>query len=93
MFSWQAVDLNDGKVVIFDESIESELRPEAIAASASIPLIFMPINIDDMSLVDGGVFANLNMGESVVRCREAGFEDKDIIVDTILIYEIVPTID
>lgn len=55
-FSWQSVDLNSGKVVMFDESTPMAVRNKAVASSASIPAAFEPVNIDDYWLVDGGVF-------------------------------------
>jgi len=37
-----------------------------------------------MLLVDGGVFITVNVGDPIDRCREDGFEDKDIIVDILM---------
>ena len=34
-----------------------------------------------MTLVDGGCLYPINIFDAVNRCREAGFDDKDIIVD------------
>ncbi len=50
-----ATDLNNGKVVYFSEG---ELFKPVIA-SASIPVIFQPVKINDISYVDGGVLDNL----------------------------------
>ena len=60
---------------------------DAIQASASIPGFFEPVNMDGYVLVDGGIFTNLNVHESVIKCREKGFKDKDIIVDVILCFD------
>jgi predicted acylesterase/phospholipase RssA len=46
--SIQSVDLNTGKVIIFDESVPENLRAKAILSSASIPGFFPPVKIDDM---------------------------------------------
>lgn len=43
MYSWQAVDLNTGRVVIFDETVPEEFRAIAVKASASIPGFFSPV--------------------------------------------------
>ena len=64
-----------------------EIRPKAVCSSGSIPGIFQPIQIDDLYLVDGGVFTNLDLGEAIVRCREQVERDEDIIVDVILCFE------
>jgi predicted acylesterase/phospholipase RssA len=42
----QAVDLNNAEIVIFDETTPQEQIPDAITASASIPIIFPPVTID-----------------------------------------------
>jgi NTE family protein len=50
-----ATDLNNGKPVYFSSG---ELL-EPVIASASIPVIFQPVKINDISYVDGGVLDNL----------------------------------
>lgn len=46
-----ATDLNEGKKVVFSKGSVAE----AVRASISIPGIFVPVQIDGMLLVDGGV--------------------------------------
>ena len=60
---------------------------QAIRATASIPVFFEPVYIDGSVLVDGGVYTNLNVHEAILRCREHGFADKDIIVDVIMCFD------
>lgn len=74
-FSWQAVDLNTGSVVIFDETVPDELKHLAVLASASLPGFFSPVQIGDMLLVDGGTYENLDLAEAIVKCRKLGAED------------------
>jgi NTE family protein len=50
-----ATNLNDGKVVYFSEG--DLFAP--VVASASIPVLFQPVKINDISYVDGGVLDNL----------------------------------
>ena len=50
-----ATDLNDGRAVYFSKG---DLFCPVIA-SASIPVLFQPVKIDDISYVDGGVLDNL----------------------------------
>lgn len=83
-FTFQSVDLVTGKVVMFDETIPMEIRNKAVRSSCSIPSVFPPVNIDDYWLVDGGLFQNLALGDPIERCREDGFDDKDIVVDIIM---------
>lgn len=61
----QAVDMNTGNVVIFDETTPHDKMAEAMRASAAIPIIFEPVLMDDMVLVDGGVFTNLDLNEAI----------------------------
>ena len=79
--------MNTGKVVIFDETMPQEMISEAICSSASIPGAFAPTIIDSMTLVDGGLFTNLDLDEAVTKCREEVDNDEDIIVDIILIMD------
>jgi NTE family protein len=50
-----ATDLNNGKAVYFSKG--DIFGP--VMASASIPVLFQPVKIDDISFVDGGVLDNL----------------------------------
>ena len=51
-FCCVATDLNSGTTVTLDGKTKVV---DAVAASSSIPAIFKPVFIDDMTLVDGGV--------------------------------------
>jgi NTE family protein len=50
-----ATDLNNGKAVYFSKGDIFE----PVMASASIPILFQPVKINDISYVDGGVLDNL----------------------------------
>ena len=69
----QAVDINTGEVVVFDESVREEERVDAVVASASIPGVFPAIDVGGKVLVDGGLYTDLDMNEAVLKCREFGF--------------------
>jgi NTE family protein len=60
-----ATDLNNGKAVYFSEG--NLLDP--VIASASIPVLFQPVKIDDISYVDGGVLDNLPLRPIEKKCR------------------------
>jgi len=49
--------------------------------------MFPPVYLDDMVLVDGGVFTNLDLNEAISKCREHGFADEDIIVDVVMCFD------
>jgi NTE family protein len=60
-----ATDLNNGKAVYFSEG--DLLDP--VIASASIPVLFQPIKINDISYVDGGVLDNLPIRPIENKCK------------------------
>jgi NTE family protein len=60
-----ATDLNNGKAVYFSEG--DILDP--VIASASIPVVFQPVKIDNISYVDGGVLDNLPIRPIENNCR------------------------
>jgi NTE family protein len=60
-----ATDLNNGKAVYFSEG--KLLDP--VIASASIPVLFQPVKINNISYVDGGVLDNLPVKPIENKCR------------------------
>ena len=44
-------------------------------------------------LVDGGTFTNLDLSEAIIKCRERGFDDEDIIVDVIMCFDKVVEVE
>lgn len=60
-----ATDLNNGRAVYFSQG---DLFCPVIA-SASIPVLFQPVKIDDISYVDGGVLDNLPVRPIENKCR------------------------
>lgn len=57
---------------------------ESVFASCIIPFAFGQVQIGNKTLLDGGVKWKLDVLSPVRRCKELGFEEKDIIVDMIL---------
>jgi NTE family protein len=60
-----ATDLNNGKPVYFS----SGRLIDTVIASASIPVLFNPVIIDNVSYVDGGVLDNLPIKPLENKCR------------------------
>jgi NTE family protein len=60
-----ATDLNNGKAVYFSKGDIFD----PVIASASIPVLFQPVKIDDISYVDGGVLDNLPVRPIEDKCR------------------------
>lgn len=83
--AFQSVNINDGKVYSFDETMDPKLQGETVAASASIPIVFQPTDsIGDLQLVDGGIYSDLNLQDAINKCREVTDKDENIIVDVIM---------
>jgi len=83
----KAVDLMTGDITVFDETIPQEEFGAAVTASASVPVFFSPTKVGNDLYIDGGAFSNLEIEEGIHKCREQGFEDKDIVVDIILCFD------
>ena len=60
-----ATDLNNGKAVYFSKGDIFD----PVMASASIPVLFQPVKINDISYVDGGVLDNLPIRPIENDCR------------------------
>ena len=71
-YACNAVDLISGKEVVFEKG---ELY-KALRATMSLPVVFEPVRMDDMLLVDGGVLNNV----PVETAKKLGAE-KTILVD------------
>lgn len=50
-------------------------------SSASIPVVFPPVEIEDLLLVDGGNFQSILVGDPIDRCIADGVEESNIIID------------
>lgn len=61
-----ATDLNNGRAVYFSEGN----LVDPVIASASIPVLFQPVKIDDVSYVDGGVLDNLPLKPIENKCEK-----------------------
>lgn len=81
-----SVELNAGQVILFDESLTLEERVDAIISSAAVPFAFPYEVIDSQALVDGSLFSTISIGDPIARCREEVENDSDIIVDVIMCY-------
>jgi len=60
-----ATDLNNGRAVYFSKGDIFD----PVIASASIPVLFQPVKIDDISYVDGGVLDNLPVKPIEDKCH------------------------
>ena len=70
------MNINDGKVYSFDETMDPNLYSEMVAASASVPVAFKPTDtISNYQLVDGATFSELNMQDAIEKCREIDPDD------------------
>ena len=63
--SIMSCDLQNGQVVIFDETMSNEDRVDGIIASTSIPFAFPPVELEDMLLIDGSMYSALSIGDPI----------------------------
>ena len=85
-FVISSVNVETGEYVQWtkDDLILEEM-PDAAVASASIPFVFPPHNWKSKGVfMDGGTVYNINMEGAISQCKDAGFEEKDIIMDVLL---------
>jgi NTE family protein len=54
-----AANLETGQLEMFSDETPHVLVSEAVAASAAIPLVFKPVEIDGVAYCDGGIVSNL----------------------------------
>lgn len=64
------------------ETMEQYL--ETVLASAAMPAVFPPTIIDGVPYIDGGSVRNLNIEDAINWCKAQGFEEKEIIIDSLL---------
>ncbi len=57
---------------------------KAVLASAAFPVLFPIREVDNVNYVDGGVKNNVDISSGINKCLEMGYEQNEVIVDTIL---------
>ena len=87
------MDLNTGEFVIFDEDTSPDMIVDSLISSGSIPFFFTPVKLNNSVLVDGGVFTNLDMSEAIIKCKDLGYKEENIIVDVIMCFDKVVDIE
>ena len=80
-------DANTGDYVVVDETNTLDKMAEYVMASCSIPALFEDRKMDDTVYIDGGVLINLNAASAIQKCKEKGYEEKDIVMDLIFASE------
>jgi predicted acylesterase/phospholipase RssA len=78
-------DATNADVLTFDlDTLPMENVTQLILDSTSMPAVFPYQTSNELILMDGGVMINIDVHSAVRRCKELGFEDKDIVIDAIL---------
>jgi len=75
-----------GEFETFDETtlLKDELV-DAVASSASYPVVFPLVNFRGNVYMDGGVRINIDISSGINKCLDMGYEDKAIVVDLVLL--------
>ncbi len=80
-----AVNFQEGTFVDFHvDDLSLDMAVEAFMASAAFLIMFPTIRIGDSTYMDGGVLHGLDIASGINRCLDKGFDESQIIVDTIL---------
>ena len=77
-------DADTGEYKVVDNKHPMEEMAKYVVASLSIPVLFKDMKMDNTTYIDGGVLVNLNSASAVLKCRQMGYADKDIVVDIVL---------
>lgn len=84
-FQVLATNAADGTAKIWDEKTDLETLIKAIDASAAYPGFFEPVDdIDGNTYYDGGTSFSINIGGAINKCKELGYAESDIVIDTLL---------
>jgi hypothetical protein len=81
--NFNAVDVADGSIVKFNETLSDMELIKALVASTSMPFVFPTMTINDKILMDGGTAWNLDVASAIDRCLEIVDHHSKIIVDII----------
>jgi predicted patatin/cPLA2 family phospholipase len=68
-----------------EETLNREEYVDAITSSASYPVIFPVNKFRNKYYMDGGVKINLDIASGVNKCTDMGYDDKDIVLDVIML--------
>jgi len=79
------VNANTGQFERFNESLGKDDFISAALCSSAMPAIFPYQQFQGNTYIDGGCTRNLDIGAGVLRCRNQGFSDDKIVVDTIFL--------
>ena len=80
-----STNMETGKFENFDsEELDQDEYIDAIMASGAYPVVFPNIIFKNKTWMDGGVVVSVDLPTSVIKCRNLGFEDHNIVVDVLL---------
>jgi predicted acylesterase/phospholipase RssA len=74
-----------GEYIVSDKNFSRGIDfVKYVVGSSAIPAIFPDLKIGDDVFIDGLAVDNLDIISPINRCKELGFEEKDIVIDIIL---------
>ena len=83
-----ATNVATGSYDVFDyANLNRSEYVDAILSSAAFPLFFPNIKLRNNSYMDGGVKYSVDIPSAIQRCRDKGFSDDKIVIDSILCSE------
>ena len=76
-----ATNYNTGKFTSFSQDLGMETLTRGCYASSAYPPVLTPVEVMGEWYADGAVTSNLDGFDAIKKCRELGYDDKDIVVD------------
>lgn len=84
-FEVLATKASDGQPRVWTDADDLGTLVKAIDASAAYPGFFDPVSdIDEETYYDGGTSFSINIGGAINWCKNHGYAEEDIVIDTIL---------
>jgi predicted patatin/cPLA2 family phospholipase len=85
LFEVLATNAADGTPKIWNQDVDLDTLVKAIDASSAYPGFFDPVSdIDENTYYDGGTSFSINLSGAINRCRDLGYAEEDIVIDSIL---------
>ena len=81
-----ATNYMTGEFKTFDEiNLQKHEYVDAVASSASYPVVFPLMNFRGNVYMDGGVRINIDISSGINKCLDMGYDDEAIVVDVVML--------
>lgn len=77
-------NVNNATYVSFNDNFKSKDLMHTLKASVSYPGIFPPVEAWNSTWFSGSTVMNIDVAAPIIRCKNLGFAEEDIVIDAIL---------